>query len=721
MASARGRAIGALTLGGAMLVAVPATPAAASEEPAAPVQLAEAALASVTADLDGDGEREIVLLVTDDLGSTVILEVWAFGGDAWALEGRANLLRHAVAGSELVAVDPTTDGIGLLVLDDGPAERVVVATVGDAEASSGCCLTLADAVISPGGVSVRTSAAHLGPATNLAVTDTDGDGRDELLATTGNGWTSELEQDVTYRLLRPDGDAGWSAHPVALPDATQPVFHLLTMDSDGVPGDDLIVQSEDGGTVHRFVADGSGGLVRDASAAVGGASPINAWVDTAADGRVVLQDGRRAFIAEWPRGGELTVIGELGVDEDGWAQVIGAGPNARIAWHPLHDASSPYPDTMRIFDLDLELIETVTTTPTVERLAEIVRFDGSVSFEDLGHAMPWGGRVPGGTLSGADLFIVSGNLVTLDPDGDVRVESIGATAGLSLLGLAGPDDGWVLVTSPFGYMPRDAAYLHPGPLGPLPVSVMPLDAVLAPDPADGLTLALGGAVEIEPDADGGRRVVAAGPFSATISAPGSTVLGLRDGTVIFRGEAASNAPAVVEVAPRRSEGEGDVELTLGVVVVLPTGQVLIDEWEATILREPPELSADAAEVPLLGTRAAISGTASTASTVTVDGRPVELDADGSFSASVDAPPWPRRIVVTATDPVGREATTELEVVGVVDYRGWPWPVIVGVVTVIGGGAMYLRAPRWVATRARQEPVRTADDDARLEELDGDWA
>jgi hypothetical protein len=97
----------------------------------------------------------------------------------------------------------------------------------------------------------------------------------------------------------------------------------------------------------------------------------------------------------------------------------------------------------------------------------------------------------------------------------------------------------------------------------------------------------------------------------------------------------------------------------------------------------------------------------------VDGVPAKLNTNGAFSVEVDAPIWPRDVVVVARDVLGNESVERLQVVGFLDYRGLPWAVIIGVATVAAGGFLFVRTPR-----RRERPV-AAWDDGVLEEVDGD--
>ena len=81
---------------------------------------------------------------------------------------------------------------------------------------------------------------------------------------------------------------------------------------------------------------------------------------------------------------------------------------------------------------------------------------------------------------------------------------------------------------------------------------------------------------------------------------------------------------------------------------------------------------------------------------------------------MDAPPWPRTVVVVARDPFGGEQRATVEVIGLVDYRGLPWVPIAGAATLVGGAVLFLRTPRH-----RPLAERPGLDDGRLEDLDGD--
>jgi len=129
---------------------------------------------------------------------------------------------------------------------------------------------------------------------------------------------------------------------------------------------------------------------------------------------------------------------------------------------------------------------------------------------------------------------------------------------------------------------------------------------------------------------------------------------------------------------------------------------------------PPEVTASA-DVELLSLHATVTGRVEGDATVTVDGHEViPSPGTGRFRVEVDAPAWPREVLVVARDPIGNETVQRLEVIGFVDYRGLPWIPIVGVATVLAGILLFVRTPS-----LRPEARLLPDGDGRLEEIDGD--
>ena len=149
-----------------------------------------------------------------------------------------------------------------------------------------------------------------------------------------------------------------------------------------------------------------------------------------------------------------------------------------------------------------------------------------------------------------------------------------------------------------------------------------------------------------------------------------------------------------------------------IIVIGPDGRALSEHWEGTFVREAPELVADA-QTEAFGSTATISGRASSGAEVIVDGLTAEFDDRGAFRVEVDAPIWPRDVVVIARDVLGNETSARLQVVGFLDYRGLPWVAIPALATIAAGAFLFVRTP------GRRAQPTAAWGDAALEEIDAD--
>jgi hypothetical protein len=79
----------------------------------------------------------------------------------------------------------------------------------------------------------------------------------------------------------------------------------------------------------------------------------------------------------------------------------------------------------------------------------------------------------------------------------------------------------------------------------------------------------------------------------------------------------------------------------------------------------------------------LSGRAEPGSAVTLDGSgPLEVDEAGRFTVVTRLAPWPQTVRLTATDVSGNTSVGEFSVVGGVDYRQFPWALIVAL-TLLG--------------------------------------
>jgi hypothetical protein len=119
--------------------------------------------------------------------------------------------------------------------------------------------------------------------------------------------------------------------------------------------------------------------------------------------------------------------------------------------------------------------------------------------------------------------------------------------------------------------------------------------------------------------------------------------------------------------------------------------------------------------------ARIPGRAEPGSTITLEGvGEMPIDDRGRFHVETRLAPWPQTLRLTATDAAGNASTAEFSVIGGVDYRRFPWALIVAlsllaVVAVRGLAAAGRRAG---AVEASPWSLGTMDDAARpeIEEL-----
>ncbi|HSL77529.1 MAG TPA: hypothetical protein VK867_11325, partial [Candidatus Limnocylindrales bacterium] len=92
----------------------------------------------------------------------------------------------------------------------------------------------------------------------------------------------------------------------------------------------------------------------------------------------------------------------------------------------------------------------------------------------------------------------------------------------------------------------------------------------------------------------------------------------------------------------------------------------------------------------------LEGRAEPGSAVSIDGgAPLDVDERGRFTVVTRLAPWPQTIRLNATDASGNGSTAEFSVVGGVDYRQFPWALIVAL-TLLG-----LVAIRGLATAGRR--------------------
>ena len=363
------------------------------------------------------------------------------------------------------------------------------------------------------------------------------------------------------------------------------------------------------------------------------------------------------------------------------------------------DPADEWSATVRIVDGDLRTVADLGTIPSP--MAGVTFLYASTR---LHLPVPWSGPLPGGLPDGRGAFIVNGTLVSLDGAGEASMEPVGAFAGANPLGLAGTGGDWMVLSDQWYGAGRDAWL---GTTASSRIWIAPSAAAFHPGEAG--RPAIGQAAGTMP-LPYGRVAMRSDGFDVEVRAPpDSRVLLVVSGRVRLDGTLPGGI-STLRVAPDRVDAANQ-RFTANLLITTPLGQVASSTWNAEILRDPPVMTVSAA-TDTLTFGATLVGSISRGATVTVDGLPVEIRLDGTFRTRLEAGPWPRDVRVVAVDVVGNETVASLSVVGFLDYRWVPWPLLVILATSLAGVALYVYAPRF-----RRPVEETVGESGRLEDLD----
>ena len=689
-----------------VLLAVGAAPGAAlAAAPSRAVVLPGDAHAALVADVDGDGTNEVVRILGDtEIGHVV--ETWGYDDEAWRLRGSVGIpeLTRSASARPIASAN---DASALLVWRADGRARVLVwarwgASADDPDAFP-CCVSVHELIWQDGATHLERRPLDGGMADSVQVLDVDGDGTDELMRTQWeiNGGTGVVdvlrwEGEAFRSILREEGEAliggAWAGN------------------TDGHLGDDLTLGPSPQGDVLR-VAWVDGGLVtEEAHLELGERS--EGWVSGFADGAFVLTLPDELRIVRWARGEQPVTTARLSGLVYPYAGIIGAGPESLLAVQTQIFGSGGSIPPLAIYDLQLNPRGEVTPAPLAQRLTDVINRQTSSGRPIGRYLYPYVGSLPGASPGTSAGWMHGGMLVSAALGGDYETRGIAPLAGSLPIGLAGPEDGWVVSSA--GYLGGgNVAYLGgtfvPPGLGM--ISLVPLDELLS-DEGMRPTIELRNAVVVgEPGDEVTQLLAAADGFEAVVAAPAGTWVTAWDGRGAEEATVVEGSVAVEILPPRgRRNEDKDQEFRASLVVVSPDGHATVVEWAGTFIREPPELVV-VGRTDALAFSATLEGTVGPLATVTVDGRPVSVAADGAFGTTVDAGPWPRSVIVSARDPLGNEVVERVEVIGLYDYRGLPWAAIVGIATLSAGAVLFLKIPQ---RRPRDLPELG---DGRLEELD----
>lgn len=696
-----------LLAGAAVLAASTAAPTAVrGAGPDETVVISGGTILARVGDLDGDGVREVVRIVGGVVpGRTLEIEAWRhLGGADWRASNRVTLPTRAADGQAGGAPEHQAS---LLPWSDGERTRML-ALAGRGSTSFGAVADLSVWALSLDGsqLAMEELPGAEGPARRVDAADLDGDGIDEIVVTAGG---TRVDASAEIRILSWSGDR---FVPVAVDvgEARYPTEPVVG-DSDGVGGDDVVIGLHSGTDLYRVTSDGSGIEVEHTALGFAEVPPL-AWPMAAADGAVYLfgdsPGGPRVARIEWPRGGEPVVTATAGQRTFGWLQPMEHADGLAFVDDPGFVRSGIADLDAVVRDALLEEVVSLESSAAVLAARDWVAATEGLAKGFLG-PFPYSGPLPGG-VGGDPAYVRAGRLVVFGTDG-VEVRDVASFIGVAPLGLAGIDEGWLLLSRGLR-SDGTSTYLH----GRAPMAdgarLVPADVALRPEAGGGeLPVELRDATRI---GEGAAAWVASadGGFDVILRAtPGARVGAVIAGRLAAQAEVGEEGVAELRLDPRPRRDD-TVEYQATIVLLEPTGHAYSTAWDGVVIRDPAELEVVATTVTG-ALEARLAGRSGEGSAVTVDHRPVATDREGRFEAVVDAGLVPRDVIVRAVDPIGQEVVRRVQVVGLVDHRGWPWVVIVGIATVLFGVVMYLRVPRGRGPRAIERGEGTIEEiDAR---------
>lgn len=672
--------VGALLAG-----ALGAPPTAAADPPA--LELAGDTYALLLVDLDDDGDRELLRLTgTWDAPE---VEAWTHRA-AWRSQSAA-VPRGSTAASRLLSREAM---VTLVELRRGGTSGALLVIGGpnDEGGWASCCLKAWWIDLVDGRIIVEFRGALPDHAVSVSAFDGDADGTDEIVL------VNEGEDPARTRatVLRHDDDRfeALAVLPVA-------GGHGVTqgVETDGRPGQELLFGPSETGVLQRVTLDAAGApSVEAVQMPPAGDSPdAYTWLAAVLGDRLVLQSDPGLMLAHWPSGQALGVIRTV---RDTWIHTQMSRPNG----DPLvlvSDGSS----RLRVIDASGNLGPRTPAGIIGAQPGWMESLNAS-GVLDNAQLYPHYGEIPGGLGDDVAAAVIDGHLVTVDPSGTIRADAAGRMAGIIPVGTLGPNQAWLAVAGTPWYPPSGGwmtgLQTHVGS-----ILVAPVASILEPSGALEPRIDVAGdAVVVAPDvlATGGTSVL------LELAAPvGSRVL------VIVNGFLVSNEKMQAEretriAQPRRLAPETD-RFLVTVGVVTPLGAVSVETWQVRLMHDPPAVDLTDATRPW-ELASQVRGTAPGAAIVTVDGVEVPVAPDGTFAAEVFAPPWPRDVLVSATDVVGNRSVAAISAIGLYDYRWVPFPILVAV-----GLGTLLVALFVTAGRRRPQAVPGGSNPGTWEELD----
>lgn len=404
----------------------------------------------------------------------------------------------------------------------------------------------------------------------------------------------------------------------------------------------------------------------------------------------------------------------------------GAGPdaNSRVAWldkDGLHSA--------RLYvagDGFTQTTEVGTLSPVEVGAARwpLVQAATAIDIRTHGVASAWLGDL---TETGCPDLVLPGAIQPCGSDDLRSAASWVATRLVTVLPVDGRPTaivaagmGWDPVvgvpTSPTPWAAAPAGWWRHGPSTPFVVSEtratdvvyyrdfpVPKATIEPTTGRDGLTTM--------PGFTGTRMFVTVQPLAAD-EAASSTVPGIRDAFVAPTSSDAVRRIARVPVPPGNESGRDGAYTTVSLADIKGAGGATTSHWGVQVVAindwgevgDPvvgsvtrditgPTLNLETPFTnPVWPFLTDLSGRTEPGSKVTMDGgTPIDVDQRGRFTVVTRLAPWPQDIRLTSTDESGNATDSTFSVVGGVDYRQFPWALIIALALLGAVAARGLRA------------------------------
>ena len=427
----RGVIVVVLLFGG--LAAGPSGTAAAEEQSRT---LPGTTLSALTADLDGDGEREIVRSLQAPGGVDNTIDAWDHDGTGWSIIGSTPVPR-VLEGPEAEA-SPGGDAVGLLRWRRGGRDGVLVLSAAqqpDDENGSTCCLTISEVLLSPGGrLEIRPMQRIGGGAQSVQVADFDADGNDELLLQEMSFTEERGAETAALTVLSWTGSAFEELFEMT---DDRVLYGYWIGESDGVAGDDLVFPPSSDGSMRRLAWE-SGELRWEETHVEVGAPRSQGWISGIADGAIVLSLPDGVEVTRWSRAQEPVTVGRLPTTVLPGVSIVGHDADALVLTHEAFTPQNRAP-SIAVHDLRMRRLGQVVSGSTASDFWSLNDGAAGRGYRPMeASAYTYAGPLADGEVAGRSAFVFGGFLIQAGGPLGFEARPMATLVGVQPFGLAGP-------------------------------------------------------------------------------------------------------------------------------------------------------------------------------------------------------------------------------------------------------------------------------------------